>query len=90
MLEARPGTIGHYDSLEGVKLTVIAKDFTEQLILGNMFSMVLAAAGAEVTNLTNIPGSFGARQAMIERTGQRLTGVHRAPAGSTTSATRSR
>ena len=47
-----------------MKLTVAAKDFTEQLILGNMFSTVLAAAGADVTNLTNIPGSFGARRAM--------------------------
>jgi len=64
VLEARPGAIGHYDSLKDVKLTVAAKDFTEQLILGNMFSTVLAAAGADVTNLTNIPGSFGARHAM--------------------------
>ncbi len=30
-----------------------------------MFSTVLAAAGADVTNLTNIPGSFGARHAMV-------------------------
>jgi osmoprotectant transport system substrate-binding protein len=64
ILEARPGAIKHYDSLKDVKLTVAAKDFTEQLILGNMFSTALAAAGAEVTNLTNIPGSFGARKAM--------------------------
>ena len=64
ILEARPGAIQHYDSLKDVKLTVAAKDFTEQLILGNMFSTALAAAGAEVTNLTNIPGSFGARKAM--------------------------
>ena len=65
VLEARPGLIQHYDSLQDVKLTVAAKDFTEQLILGNMFSTVLAAAGAKVTNLTNIPGSFGARHAMV-------------------------
>ena len=64
VLEARPGIIQHYDSLDGVQLTVAAKDFTEQLILGNMFSTVLAAAGADITNLTNIPGSFGARHAM--------------------------
>jgi osmoprotectant transport system substrate-binding protein len=66
VLEARPGAIQHYDSLDGAKITVIAKDFTEQLILGNMVSIVLAAAGAEVTNLTNTPGSFGVRQAMID------------------------
>ncbi|MDX1883828.1 glycine betaine ABC transporter substrate-binding protein [Mycolicibacterium sp. 120270] len=64
ILEARPGLIQHHDTLEDVKLTVAAKDFTEQLILGNMFSTALSAAGAEVTNLSNIPGSFGARHAM--------------------------
>jgi osmoprotectant transport system substrate-binding protein len=65
VLEARPGIIQHYDSLEGVPITVAAKDFTEQLVLGNMLSIILAAAGADVTNLTNIPGSFGVRQAML-------------------------
>ena len=65
VLEAKPGSIQHYDSLEGVKITVAAKDFTEQLILGNMLSIILAAAGADVTNLTNTPGSFGVRQAML-------------------------
>ncbi|MEJ7635683.1 glycine betaine ABC transporter substrate-binding protein [Aeromicrobium sp.] len=64
VLDAEPGTIKHYDSLEGVSLTVAAKDFTEQLILGNMLSIILNAAGAEVTNLTNTPGSFGARAAL--------------------------
>ncbi len=65
VLEASPGTIAHYDSLEGVPITVAAKDFTEQLILGNMLSIILAAAGADVTNLTNTPGSFGVRQALL-------------------------
>jgi osmoprotectant transport system substrate-binding protein len=66
VLEARPGSISHYDSLQGVKITVAAKDFTEHLILGNMVSIILAAAGADVTNLTNTPGSFGVRQAMLD------------------------
>lgn len=65
VLEARPGIIQHYDSLEGVQITVAAKDFTEQLILGNMLSTILSTAGADVTNLTNTPGSFGVRQAML-------------------------
>jgi osmoprotectant transport system substrate-binding protein len=65
VLDAAPGAIKHYDSLEGVKLTVAAKDFTEQLILGNMLSIILNVAGADVTNLTNTPGSFGVRQAML-------------------------
>jgi osmoprotectant transport system substrate-binding protein len=65
VLEAKPGIIAHYDSLDGVPITVTAKDFTEQLILGNMVSIVLEAAGADVTNMTNTPGSFGVRQAML-------------------------
>jgi osmoprotectant transport system substrate-binding protein len=65
VLEANPGTVHHYKSLEGVHITVAAKDFTEQLILGNMLSTLLSTAGAEVTNLTNTPGSFGVRQALI-------------------------
>lgn len=65
VLEAKPGAIQHYDSLNGVKITVAAKDFTEQLILGNMLSTILGVAGADVTNLTNTPGSFGVRQAML-------------------------
>jgi len=65
VLAAEPGSIQHYDSLDGVKITVAAKDFTEQLILGNMLSIILSAAGADVTNMTNTPGSFGVRQALI-------------------------
>jgi osmoprotectant transport system substrate-binding protein len=66
VLKAQPGTIKHYDSLDGVPITVAAKDFTEQLILGNMLSIILEVAGADVTNMTNTPGSFGVRQAMMD------------------------
>ena len=66
VLSAQPDKIKHYDSLEGVSLTVTAKDFTEQLILGNMVSTILQTAGADVTNLTNTPGSFGVRQALLD------------------------
>jgi osmoprotectant transport system substrate-binding protein len=66
VLAASPGTIPAYDSLRGVHLTVAAKDFTEQLILGNLMSTVLATAGADVTNLSNTPGSFGVRQAVLK------------------------
>lgn len=68
VLTAQPGTIKHYDSLAGVPITVAAKDFTEQLILGNMLSIILDVAGADVTNMTNTPGSFGVRQAMLSGT----------------------
>jgi osmoprotectant transport system substrate-binding protein len=66
VLAANPGSIPRYKSLEGVHLTVAAKDFTEQLILGNMLSTVLSTAGADVTNLSNTPGSFGVRQAVLK------------------------
>lgn len=64
ILPANPGTIKYYESLDGVDITVASKDFTEQLILGNMLSIILNAAGADVTNLSNTPGSFGVRRAM--------------------------
>lgn len=66
VLGAEPGTIEPVDSLEGVPVTVAAKDFTEQLVLGNMMSTVLSVAGADVTNLSNTPGSFGVRQALLD------------------------
>lgn len=65
VLDAEPADVQHYDSLDGVKLTVAAKNFTEQLILGNMLSIVLSTAGAEVNNQTNTPGSFGVRQGLV-------------------------
>lgn len=66
VLGADPGTIKPVKSLEGVPVTVAAKDFTEQLVLGNMMSTVLSVAGADVTNLSNTPGSFGVRQALLD------------------------
>ncbi|OSC38768.1 glycine betaine ABC transporter substrate-binding protein [Mycobacterium decipiens] len=66
VLHANPGAIRHYESLEGVRITVAAKDFTEQLILGNMLSIILNAAGADVTNMTNTPGSYGVREALLK------------------------
>lgn len=62
---AEPGSIKHYDSLDGVEITVGAKDFTEQLILGNMLATILQAAGADVVNRTNIAGSNGVRNALL-------------------------
>lgn len=66
VLGAEPGTIKPVESLEDVPVTVAAKDFTEQLVLGNMMSTVLSVAGADVTNLSNTPGSFGVRQALLD------------------------
>lgn len=66
VLTAEPGENQPVDSLDGVPLTVVAKDFTEQLILGNILSTALSVAGADVTNMSNTPGSFGSRQSLID------------------------
>jgi osmoprotectant transport system substrate-binding protein len=65
ILGANPGTVKHYRSLDGAHFTVASKNFTEQLILGNMLSTLLSTAGAKVTNLTNTPGSFGVRRGLL-------------------------
>lgn len=66
VLDAKPGSIKHYDSLDGVPITVGAKNFTEQLVLGNMYSIVLHTAGMDVTNHSNTPGSNGVRNALLK------------------------
>ena len=66
-LSGNPGTIKHHPSLDGAHLTVASKNFTEQLILGNMMATVLSTAGASVTNLANTPGSFGVRSGLLDR-----------------------
>lgn len=56
----RPG------SLKGAKLSVTSKDFTEQILLGKITVLALKAAGADVTDKTNVSGSVNSRHA-IER-----------------------
>ncbi|MDT9592673.1 glycine betaine ABC transporter substrate-binding protein [Nocardioides zeae] len=51
--------------LEGVEITVGSKNFNENVILGKMAIILMSAAGADVTDLTNIPGSAAARQAHL-------------------------
>nr|MBA2695508.1 glycine betaine ABC transporter substrate-binding protein [Actinomycetota bacterium] len=64
-LQAEPGAIQHYESLEGVEITVAGKNFTEQLILGNLLATVLSTAGADVTNQSNTPGSNSVREGLL-------------------------
>lgn len=64
---AGPAAVEHHESLEGVEITVGSKDFTEQLILGNMYATLLQTAGATVTNRSNIAGSVGVRNALLNR-----------------------
>jgi osmoprotectant transport system substrate-binding protein len=52
--------------LSGADVAVGSKNFTEQILLGKMAVILFQSAGATVQDLTNIPGSSSARQAMLE------------------------
>lgn len=43
-----------------------SKNFSENIILGQMIGLVFKAAGAEVLDRTNLPGSISAREAIIK------------------------
>ncbi|MEV2224785.1 glycine betaine ABC transporter substrate-binding protein [Nocardia vinacea] len=51
--------------LDGAKLVVTSKSFTEGVLLGKITATYLAAAGAHVTDLTGAPGSASSRQAQL-------------------------
>lgn len=51
--------------LSGVKLAVGSKDFTENIVLGYLAELALSAAGADVSDMTNIQGSNSARNALL-------------------------
>ena len=57
-----PGTIRPIPGLGNASLTVTSKNFTEQLILGKIAVLAAQAAGFEVTDLSNLPGSQPARE----------------------------
>ncbi|MFH5821350.1 glycine betaine ABC transporter substrate-binding protein [Georgenia sp. AZ-5] len=61
----QPGSIGPVDGAGDVAVTVGSKNFTEQLILGKIAVMALRAAGFQVTDSTNIPGSVAAREGQL-------------------------
>lgn len=52
--------------LSGVSIAVGSKDFTEQLVLGEMLVQSFEAAGASVTNQVNLGGTQVNRQALLE------------------------
>ncbi|WP_035776765.1 glycine betaine ABC transporter substrate-binding protein [Arthrobacter sp. H5] len=58
-----PGSIT--EVVDGAPLTVTSKNFTEQLILGKISVLAAQAAGFEVTDLTNVPGSQPVRELML-------------------------
>ncbi len=53
------------NALEGVSLTVGSKDFTENILLGEMLVQTLAAQGADVKNQTNLGGTSVNRTALL-------------------------
>ncbi len=51
--------------LDGAAITVTSKNFTESILLGKIAATYLDAAGADITDMTNAPGSASSRQAML-------------------------
>lgn len=60
------GSLAKTKSLDGASIAIGSKNFTENILLGKMAIILLKSAGAKVTDLTNIPGSASARQAMLD------------------------
>lgn len=59
------GSIEPIRGLGDAQLTVGASNFTEQLILGKIAVLAATAAGFDVTDLSNIPGSQPARELIV-------------------------
>ncbi|MCV7281058.1 glycine betaine ABC transporter substrate-binding protein [Mycolicibacterium flavescens] len=64
-LKVAPGSVQPTPGLEGVRITVGSKEYTEQVILGYILEFTLAAAGADVRDLTGIVGSRSTREAQL-------------------------
>ena len=56
---------GSGDALDGVSLTVGSKDFTENILVGEMLVQALQNEGADVTSQTNLGGTSVARDALL-------------------------
>jgi osmoprotectant transport system substrate-binding protein len=63
--EAEPAEIQPIEGVDGAGITVGAKNFTEQLILGKIAVIAFQVAGFDVVDRTNIPGSVAAREGML-------------------------
>jgi osmoprotectant transport system substrate-binding protein len=59
------GPLADVPSLDGAQIAVGSKNFTEQLLVGKMAVILFGSAGADVQDLTNIPGSSTTRQAQV-------------------------
>lgn len=58
------GAVTEFEGLEGADLTIASKEFTEQLILGQMLVIALEEAGANVTDETSLAGTAVVREAL--------------------------
>ncbi|MFF0271214.1 glycine betaine ABC transporter substrate-binding protein [Kribbella sp. NPDC004536] len=63
---ALQGQLRSVQSLDGLTIGVGSKSFQEQLILGKIAAILMRSAGANVHDLTNMPGSDTSRQAMLQ------------------------
>ncbi|MEQ4302450.1 glycine betaine ABC transporter substrate-binding protein [Plantactinospora sp. B6F1] len=59
------GSIKRDESLVGQTIVVGSKDFTENIVFGHITMAALKAAGATVTDRTNIKGSVNVRKALL-------------------------
>jgi len=59
------GSLAKVKPLDGATIAVGSKNFTEELVLGKMAVILLKSAGADVKDLTNIPGSDASRKAQL-------------------------
>ena len=66
--DVAPGSIERLDLPDGAAITITSKNFTEQLILGKVAVLAATAAGFEVTDMTNVPGSQPARDLLLSGT----------------------
>lgn len=60
------GPLADVDDLDGAGVAVGSKNFSEQVLLGKIAVILLRSAGADATDLTNIPGSASARSAQTQ------------------------
>ncbi|MCG2624314.1 glycine betaine ABC transporter substrate-binding protein [Arthrobacter sp. I2-34] len=63
--EAAPGSIQPVPGAEGVPVKVTGRNNTESLILAKMAVLAAQAAGFEVSDLSNVPGSQPTRSLML-------------------------
>jgi osmoprotectant transport system substrate-binding protein len=64
--DVKPGSIRPIAGLpEDNSIIVTSKNFTEQILLGKIALLALKAAGFNVTDETNVPGSEAVRQLML-------------------------